>query len=98
MALQMILAKFGLVPRAELERALAKKEIWHSLVRDVFARYYLKLREPFPELLPDLPRRYARGWEQQMKKEVDVFLEVDLKPVGELLDTPRWRFRPRFSV
>ncbi len=93
--MQTILAKFGLVPRAELERALAKKEVWHSLVRDVFARYYLKLREPFPDLLPDLPRRYARGWEQQMKKEVDIFLEVDLKPVGQLLDTcgfgtPRW--------
>ncbi|MFT5086357.1 MAG: chromosome segregation ATPase [Candidatus Latescibacterota bacterium] len=79
-----------------MQKAQAKKEVWHSLVRDVFARYYLKLREPFPDLLPNLPRRYSRDWEQQMQQGLEHILTVDFQGVDKLLKTcgfgtPSWQ-------
>lgn len=87
MGIRSLIARFGLVPRRELEKAQSKKEVWHSLVRDVFARYYLKLREPFPDLLPNLPRRYSSDWEKQMKQGVEHIATVDFQGVDELLKT-----------
>ncbi|MEW6752765.1 MAG: hypothetical protein AB1505_17570 [Candidatus Latescibacterota bacterium] len=90
-----LLARVGLVSRQQLAREAARRERWHGLVRDVFARYYLKLREPFYSCLPPLPQRYTSEWEAQVRQDVEAFLALDLQPVAELLEvcgfgTPRW--------
>lgn len=81
-----ILHRFGLTTSSRLERESAARARWHGLVRDVFARYYLKFREPFYTCLPPLPHRYTTEWEGQMKSELQRFLEMDLQPVAELLE------------
>lgn len=91
----LLLDKIGLTTRDRLVREAAVKKRWHSLVRDVFARYYLKLREPFYSYLPPLPHRYTNEWETQMRDDLQEFLDVDLQPVAELLEvcgfgTERW--------
>ena len=91
-----MLGKVGLTTRGELDQAQAKKEIWHSLVRDVFARYYLKMREVLPDQLPNLPRKYSAGWEDHIKAELNNFLSTDLKDVDPLLracgfGTEKWQ-------
>ena len=81
-----LLDKVGLTTKDRLTRATLVKERWHSLVRDVFARYYLKLREPFYAYLPPLPHRYTDEWETQIRDNLDDFMEVDLQSVAELLE------------
>ena len=90
-----LLDKVGLTTKDRLTRATLVKERWHSLVRDVFARYYLKLREPFYAYLPPLPHRYTDEWETQIRDNLDDFMEVDLQSVAELLEvcgfgTDKW--------
>jgi chromosome segregation ATPase len=90
-----LLDKIGLTTKDRLARATLVKERWHSLVRDVFARYYLKLREPFYAYLPPLPHRYTDEWETQIRDNLDDFMEVDLQSVAELLEvcgfgTDKW--------
>jgi len=80
-----MLGKVGLTTQGQLDQAQAKKEIWHSLVRDVFARYYIKMRQAFPDQLPDLPRKYSPGWEDHIKAELGNFLDADLQNVAPLL-------------
>jgi len=83
--LKNMLGKVGLTTQGQLDQAQAKKEIWHSLVRDVFARYYIKMRQAFPDQLPDLPRKYSPGWEDHIKAELGNFLDADLQNVAPLL-------------
>ena len=85
MNLKNMLGKVGLTTQGQLDQAQAKKEIWHSLVRDVFARYYIKMRQAFPDQLPDLPRKYSPGWENHIKAELGNFLNTDLQNVAPLL-------------
>ncbi len=80
-----MLGKVGLTTQGQLDQAQAKKEIWHSLVRDVFARYYIKMRQAFPDHLPDLPRKYSPNWEDHIKAELGNFLNTDLQNVAPLL-------------
>lgn len=82
-----LLEIFGLTTKRRLKRAVAKRNLWHGLVRDVFAQYYLKFRETFPDHLPQLPHRYSQGWETALKRELDGFLRLDLTEVGTLLET-----------
>ena len=90
-----LLDKVGLTTKDRLARSNLVKERWHSLVRDVFARYYPKLREPFYTYLPPLPHRYTDEWETQIRDNLDDFMEVDLQSVAELLEvcgfgTDKW--------
>ncbi len=90
-----MLGKIGLTTQRQLDQAQAKKEIWHSLVRDIFARYYLKMRQAFPDHLPNLPRKYSPGWEAHIKAELGNFLDTDLQNVAPLLSacgfgTEKW--------
>ena len=82
-----ILGLMGLTTRGKLGRAVAKQKLWHSLVRDVFAQYYLKLREPFPNHAPALPHRYSSEWEGQMRSKLEEFLKLDTASVSDLLAT-----------
>ena len=88
MNLKNMLGKVGLTTQGQLDQAQAKKEIRHSLVRDVFAHYYLKMRQAFSDLLPDLPRKYSPGWKNSIKTELGNFLDTDLQNVAPLLHPP----------
>ena len=82
-----LLELFGLTTKRRLNRAVAKRNLWHGLVRDVFAQFYLKFRETFPDHLPQLPHRYSQDWETLLRRELDEFLQLDLTEVADLLDT-----------
>lgn len=90
-----LLGLLGLATRSDLQQAIARKERWHGLIRDVFAQYYLKFREMSLGYMPALPRRYSPGWEASIRLELEEFQNLDLDSVGKLLDscgfgTDRW--------
>ena len=82
-----LLGLLGLTTRSRLNQAVAKQKMWHGLVRDVFAQYYLKLREPFFNYVPELPHRYSPEWEDDMRRELDNLLSLDTESVSDLLTT-----------
>ena len=90
-----ILNLFGLTTREELQAAIRRKNRWHRLVRDVFARYYVKFRESDLGHMPELPVKYSPQWEEEIKQEISEFHGLDLESVGEVLEacgfgTERW--------
>ncbi len=90
-----ILNLFGLTTREELQAAIKRKNRWHRLVRDVFARYYVKFRESDLGHMPELPVKYSSEWEEEIRQEISEFHGLDLESVGEVLEacgfgTERW--------
>lgn len=82
-----LLGLLGLSTRGEVQRALARKDRWHGLVKDVFAQYYMKFQEIAVGYMPDLPRQWSNDWESGIRQELDEFRQLDLQSVAELLDT-----------
>ena len=82
-----LLGLLGLSTRGEVQRALARKDRWHGLVKDVFAQYYMKFQEIAVGYMPDLPRQWSSEWENGIREELDEFRQLDLQSVAELLDT-----------
>ena len=90
-----LLGMLGLSTQQQLKAAVARKQRWHALVTDVFARYYIKFRESSLDYLPELPRRYTPGWETHMRQELDQFVQLDLESVSDMLQvcgfgTEKW--------
>ena len=81
--------------KRKLKKTQLKNRIYQRMVGQIFARHYNKSREAFPHHLDALPQKYSPGWEAEFSASLQVFGDLNLKPVPQLLDacgfgTEKW--------
>lgn len=81
--------------KRRLQKTQVKNRIYQRMVGQIFARHYNKSREAFPQHLDALPQKYSPEWEAEFSASLQVFDDLNLKPVPQLLDacgfgTKKW--------